>query len=403
MRSRSSSRSIAASSPCRISLAASIRSRAVQSPARTPYRIAEVLLVYDWGPDCSDEVIRELSRKYRFVLPVWLMRNAGQHAATAAGIASTSSDWVVTLDEDGQHDPAEIGKLLDVAVEEGVHLVYGVNETRTPHPWWRNATSALAKSVARLACASSLENFTSFRLIEGSRARSACAYMGTRTFLDVALTWTIGRVATRAVRPGDEGRPGSGYGFGTLLSHFWTLALSSGTRPLRIISLLGLLSAFLGVVAGIAIGYLKVRHGIDAQGWASVLCGHRHGWSNAVRNWGGSGVRRCNIENRSGQPRVRHRWGPGSRPQGRGPAVTHLLIGHGQLGSAVSAHLPTGSFQIAKVPWTDHQAAASSLKRHVASFLRAAEPGAVYWCAGLGVVGTPEQLLKRERELLQAF
>ena len=80
------------------------------------FQVVELLLVNDHGPDRSDEVIRELAAAYDFVRPVWLSRNFGQHPATLAGMASSSGDWIVTMDEDGQHDPAEIGDFLDVAL-----------------------------------------------------------------------------------------------------------------------------------------------------------------------------------------------------------------------------------------------------------------------------------------------
>ena len=108
-------------------------SKVVHQPDGHVFRIAEILLVYDNGPDRSDVVIRALARKFDNVRPVWLMRNSGQHAATAAGIASSGSEWVVTLDEDGQHDPGQIERLVDTAIASGSYLVYGINE-KTPHP-----------------------------------------------------------------------------------------------------------------------------------------------------------------------------------------------------------------------------------------------------------------------------
>ena len=69
------------------------------------YAVTEVLLVFDNGRDGSPRVIRELRRLHPFVRPIWLSRNFGQHAATLAGMASSGGDWIVTLDEDGQHDP----------------------------------------------------------------------------------------------------------------------------------------------------------------------------------------------------------------------------------------------------------------------------------------------------------
>src|SRR4051794_7161387 len=73
-------------------------------------RVAELLLVHDNGPDASDEVIRKLAAEHDWVRPVWLSRNYGQHPATLAGMASSGGDWIVTMDEDGQHDPSYIGQ-----------------------------------------------------------------------------------------------------------------------------------------------------------------------------------------------------------------------------------------------------------------------------------------------------
>src|SRR5262249_41276991 len=67
----------------------------------TRFRVSEVVLVYDVGPDLSDVTIRTLADRYDYVRPVWLSRNFGQHAATLAGMSSTSADWIVTMDEDG--------------------------------------------------------------------------------------------------------------------------------------------------------------------------------------------------------------------------------------------------------------------------------------------------------------
>ena len=63
------------------------------SPGGRMVQVVEVVLVYDNGPDRSDEVIRRLAQSHSFVRPVWLARNYGQHAATLAGMASTS--WMV--------------------------------------------------------------------------------------------------------------------------------------------------------------------------------------------------------------------------------------------------------------------------------------------------------------------
>ena len=235
------------------------------------YRVIETVLVHDNGPDRSDVVIRDLASAHPFVKPVWLARNSGQHAATAAGVASSGGQWVVTLDEDGQHAPRDIGPMLDVAHRDSAFLVYGRQCEGAPHARWRNVSSRLAKSVASWMAGTDIGIFSSFRLVEGARARSITAYIGPRTYLDSALSWAIDTVSVCPITKRDEWRTESGYSIKSLLSHFWTLVLSSGTRPLRVVSFLGFVAALGGFVTAGVIIVRKLSSDYKAPGWASTI------------------------------------------------------------------------------------------------------------------------------------
>ena len=113
--------------------------RCSHTPDGTPYVVEEVVLVFDHGPDHSAATLRGLAAALPFVRVVWLSRNFGQHAATLAGMASSGGEWIVTLDEDGQHDPADIPRLLDVALRTSSTLVYAQPTNPAPHGAWRNA------------------------------------------------------------------------------------------------------------------------------------------------------------------------------------------------------------------------------------------------------------------------
>jgi glycosyltransferase involved in cell wall biosynthesis len=242
-----------------------------ETPSGNRFRVIETILVHDNGPDGSAAVIRELASSQFGVRAVWLSRNFGQHAATLAGIASSGGAWVVTLDEDGQHVPRDVGLMLDVALAQNAQLVYGRHDQRAPHSWWRNATSALARRLGRWMAGSDLQSFSSFRLILGTHARAVAAYCGPRIYLDSALRWAIETAETCVVTTRPEWRAGSGYSFGRLLSHFWTLVLSSGTRPLRIVSLIGMLCATTGFVGATVIVVQQFRSDFDVPGWASMI------------------------------------------------------------------------------------------------------------------------------------
>ena len=234
--------------------------------------LAEVVLVHDCGGDESPEVIRRLAERHDWVVPVWLSRNYGQHAATLAGMSSTRGDWIVTMDEDGQHRPADVPRLLATAARERAALVYGRAPGGAPHARWRNATSGAVKWIAsRILLPRELSYFSSFRLVEGELGRSVGAYAGNGSYLDVALSWVVDASATCEVTPGRELRTRSGYSWRSLLGHFVRLVLSAGTRPLRIVSAIGLGSAIAAVAAISYVVYQRVAHGVPAAGWTSLL------------------------------------------------------------------------------------------------------------------------------------
>jgi glycosyltransferase involved in cell wall biosynthesis len=236
------------------------------------FAVSEVLLVHDCGPDRSDITLENLGARHSFVRPVWLSRNYGQHAATLAGMASATGDWVATLDEDGQQDPADIGNMLDAALADSLQLVYAQPINPPPHGWLRNTLSRTAKFITgRLLKDSNVGRFNSFRLVDGEIARTLAAYCGNGVYLDVGLFWITARIGHAPVRlRSDMGRP-SGYSYLKLLGHFWRLILTTGTRPLRLITLLGFGSMVLAIaIAGYAF-YGKFFGNVPVQGWASLL------------------------------------------------------------------------------------------------------------------------------------
>lgn len=241
------------------------------TPEGRAARVTEVVLVHDCGPDRSDEVLRRLSVAHDWVHPVWLSRNFGQHAATLAGLSYSGGDWVATIDEDGQHDPRDIGRMLDRAMQEQADVVYAKPTNTPPHGALRNAASRGAKRSLRFMTGNShADDFNSFRLVLGEVARSVAAYAGPGVYLDVALSWVARSVTTAPVTLTDEIRP-SGYSMRSLMSHYWRMVLTGGTRPLRAVSVTGLLFAVLGFAMAMLVAGIRIFGDVPVAGWASVM------------------------------------------------------------------------------------------------------------------------------------
>jgi polyisoprenyl-phosphate glycosyltransferase len=234
--------------------------------------VAEVLLVHDCGPNRSDETLEALSAQYPFVKPVWLSKNYGQHAATLAGMASATGDWVATIDEDRQQDPADIGLMLDSALGASLQLVYAQPTNPPPHGWARNFLSSTVKALStRFLGNRTIGRFNSFRLVDGEIARTLAAYCGNGIYLDVALFWITGRVGHCPLALRNELARPSGYSYFKLIGHFWRLVLTTGTRPLRLITIMGFSSMVLAVFVAAFALYAKFYDQVPVRGWTSLL------------------------------------------------------------------------------------------------------------------------------------
>ena len=110
----------------------------------------EIILVNDGSRDRSWEVISELSSRSQAVRGLNLMRNYGQHNALLCGIRAAKYEVIVTMDDDLQHPPEEIPRLLE-QLEQGFDVVYGAPAAER-HPPLR----ALASRITRLALGSAI-------------------------------------------------------------------------------------------------------------------------------------------------------------------------------------------------------------------------------------------------------
>lgn len=242
------------------------------TPSGNIFQISEVILVHDCGPDRSDLVIEQLVERYDFVRAIWLSRNFGQHPATLAGMASCTGDWLVTMDEDHQQNPADIGPMLDLALKDSLQIVYAAPTNKPPHGVIRNALSVSAKKIA-LQFFGGLKiqgTFNSFRLIDGEIARILAAYCGDGVYLDMGLFWVATRIGYCPVELRHESRP-SGYSIKMLSAHFWRMILTSGTKPLRLIAIAGATSFILAIFLIVYAFYGKFIANIEVQGWTSLL------------------------------------------------------------------------------------------------------------------------------------
>jgi undecaprenyl-phosphate 4-deoxy-4-formamido-L-arabinose transferase len=215
----------------------------------------EIILVNDGSRDESWPMIRGLAAHDSRVFGLNMMRNFGQHNALLAGIRTAQYAITVTMDDDLQHPPEEIPKLLE-KLGTGLDVVYGV-PARLPHAPWRNLTSWMMKRVLLRAMGLRQLNYIgAFRAFRTRLRRAFEQYQSPSVSIDVLLTWGTNRFGWVKVRHDPRRIGQSGYTFKKLVRHAVNISVGFSSGPLRLASFVGF--AFTLVGLGVFI-YVVVR------------------------------------------------------------------------------------------------------------------------------------------------
>jgi glycosyltransferase involved in cell wall biosynthesis len=216
----------------------------------------ELVLVNDCSPDRSWDVICQLAARYPWIHPINLMRNYGQHNALLCGIRAAEYDVIVTLDDDLQHPPEEIPKLLAV-LAQGFDVVYGTPE-HEEHGVLRDLASLTTKmALQNVMGATIARQVSAFRAFRAEVAGAFSHYEGAFVSIDVLLTWGTNRFAAVPVVHEPRKQGTSGYTFRKLITHAMNMMTGFTTLPLQIASLVGFVFTFFGFCV---LGYVVLRY-----------------------------------------------------------------------------------------------------------------------------------------------
>jgi len=206
----------------------------------------EVILVNDGSPDSSWQVIQELTRIHPWVRTFNLMKNYGQHNALLCGIRAARYEAVVTLDDDLQHPPEEIPKL--VAQLESYDVVYG-KPAKEEHDRWRRIASRLTKLALQGAMgAETATNVSAFRAFRTVIRDAFESYRGPFVSIDVLLTWGSSAFTTVTVNHLPRPAGASNYTVRKLVRHALNMMTGFSVIPLQLASLSGFILTLLGLV-----------------------------------------------------------------------------------------------------------------------------------------------------------
>ena len=222
----------------------------------------DILLVNDGSQDSSWDVIQGLAAAEDCVRGFNLMRNYGQHSALLCGIRAAQGEVIVTLDDDLQHPPEEIPKLL-ASLGNGWDVVYGTPE-REPHGIWRGIASRVTKLALQSALgAETARKVSAFRAFRREVSLAFADYRGPFVSIDVLLTWGTARVTSCTVHHNPRLVGESNYTFRRLVAHALNMMTGFSTLPLQLASLVGFAFTIFGMAV---LTYVLARYLIEGGG-----------------------------------------------------------------------------------------------------------------------------------------
>ena len=227
----------------------------------------EVILVNDASRDRSWNVMQELVQQYSWVSGINLMRNYGQHNALLCGIRKAQYDLIVTMDDDLQHPPEEIRKLV-AKIEEGYDVVYGTPQ-HEKHGFLRDMASQVTKIALQSAMgAETARNVSAFRIFRTQVREAFKTYQAPFVSIDVLLTWGTARFSAITVREEPRTIGVSNYTLRKLITHALNMMTGFSIVPLQLASLIGFALAFFSVIVLIYVVGRVLIEGTPVPGFA---------------------------------------------------------------------------------------------------------------------------------------
>jgi glycosyltransferase involved in cell wall biosynthesis len=227
----------------------------------------EIIYVSDSSPDNSWSLIKNFSSSNKIVKGILLAKNAGQHNALMAGLKRATGDYIVTIDDDLQHSPDDILRLINPNYD----VVYA-NFYAKKHAFWKIAGSKLNFFITNLLLNKPRSIcISSFRSIKWETAQEIIKYTGPFVYLDSVIFKITSNVSSINLLHNSRYIGSSTYGLRKSISLFLKMITTSSITPLRLSSLVGFLISTVGFILAVYLLFLKFNNNIEVSGWSSIM------------------------------------------------------------------------------------------------------------------------------------
>lgn len=221
---------------------------------RKTYR---VIFVDDGSPDNSWQKLEALQiANPDRITAIRLGKNFGQHNATLCGIAQADGEFILTIDDDLQNPPEEMGKLIAAMQETDADLVYGIYSNKQ-HSVARNMGSAVIKRGSRRIFRTKGKG-SSFRLMKSALGKHLLNHQINFIYLDEIFNWYTNHISFVNVEHQKRPFQQSTYTSRSLFSLLSNLVIYYTAIPLQLMVYGGFITGLFSFITGMFFIYRKI-------------------------------------------------------------------------------------------------------------------------------------------------
>jgi glycosyltransferase involved in cell wall biosynthesis len=234
----------------------------------------ELVLVNDGSPDGTGDRVPGLIKDLPYpVTFVDMARNFGEHAAVLEGFRHARARYVVNLDDDLQNPVSEALRLVEHLDRTGADVVYAYYEEKK-HAWYRNLGSRLTNSMATLLVGKPRDLYLcSFRAHRRELIDWLVRYTGPYPYIDGLIIGSTNRIERLLVAHEERAVGQSGYTLRRLVRLWMNMFFNFSIIPLRIASVLGVVSCLVGLLGFMVVLLEYVFFKVQSPGWSSLMAG----------------------------------------------------------------------------------------------------------------------------------
>ena len=228
----------------------------------------QFVFVDDGSTDLTSKLLKEVALIDPRVTVVRLRRNFGQTGALAAGFAHSTGEYVIAMDGDLQHDPAEIPRFLE-KIAEGYDIVSGWRSHRIDNFLLRKIPSRCANWLMAKLSGVDIHDFgTTFKAYRGDLLRELPLYGEMHRFIPALASFYGASICEIPIQNKQRTHGESHYNISRTFRVFFDLMtirflLRYMSRPLHFFGRLGAINMGLGSVVALWLLLWKVVTGID--------------------------------------------------------------------------------------------------------------------------------------------